>query len=117
MLSFEEHLCELVRGYKWLYDCTSPDHNNRNKIQNSWEEIAAELNSDAKTVAGKWRTVRDRFARKLRVYNQSMRSGAGASLTDYPRILNDLAWLKSFISHRDTSTNFPDMVSKTLVCS
>ena len=65
MLSFEVHLCELVRGFKWLYDCTSPDHKNKNKILNSWEEIAAEFNSDAKkNVSAKWRTVRDRFARK-----------------------------------------------------
>ena len=57
---FDEQLCELVRQYPLLYDCTHPDYKNRDVIQNSWEEIAGTLKSNALTVAKKWRALRDR---------------------------------------------------------
>ena len=97
----------MVRSYPWLYDCTNPRHKDANMKLNSWTEIAENLGSTVKTVSDKWKGVRDRFARKLKVYNESRRSGAGASLTEEPQILIDLGWLKCFIKHRVTTSNFP----------
>ena len=119
--TFTERLCELVREYQHLYDVTHPDHKSRDVARVSWAEIAQDLNSDPAVCMKKWRYVRDRYTRKLKLYHKSMRSGAGADVTDAlaPRLLSDLAWLKTFVSHRDTATNFPgddhgdDMVSKT----
>ena len=115
--TFNEKLCDLVREYQWLYDATHPDYKSRDMARVSWAEIATELNSDSQTVLKRWRYIRDRYTRKLKDYVQSRRSGAGADLTDAPRLVQDLGWLKTFISHRDTSTNFPgdDMVSKTKI--
>ena len=112
---FEERLCELVRNYCHIFDVSSPGHRDKHLVQNSWEEIGRELNVPWTVAKEKWRQVRDRF---VRAHNKSAskRSGDAADGSQDHPILRRLGWLKPFINHRATATNYPknDMVRISL---
>ena len=93
--NLEERICELVRGYPHLFDCTVPGHRDKQKCMNSWEEIALAVELPVKNVQKKWNLARDRF---VRAHNKGMskKSGDDAGGPEHP-ILTQLAWLKVHI--------------------
>ena len=59
--NLQERICKLVRGYIHLYDSTVPEHRDKQRCMNSWEEIALAVELPVKTVQNKWNLARDRF--------------------------------------------------------
>ncbi|XP_029936239.1 uncharacterized protein LOC115379618 [Myripristis murdjan] len=104
--SFEERLSDLVRNYTHLFDNTSPLHSDKHACQNSWRQIAGVLGVDAETCHKKWKAIRDRYVRARRKMLEK-RSGDGAEEIFCPAVLKRLSWLQSYVSHRNTDTNFP----------
>lgn len=68
------HLIELFREYRVLWDPTFMDFKNRNKKHDAWTELGAELKTNASEVEKKMRMLIGQFQRELK----KGRSGDGA---------------------------------------
>ncbi|KAJ3659397.1 hypothetical protein Zmor_011087 [Zophobas morio] len=65
--SSDELLIDLVREYKHLYDHSRKDYKDKTKQENSWEEISTILHIPVQECKQRWKVLRDRYSKELRL--------------------------------------------------
>lgn len=103
-----KRLCEEVQRHPCLYDLSSRDYKDTEKVSNSWKEIAQTLGVNESACRLKWKSLREKFVRARKKLHLKRRSSAAGRLVSVPRIYSFLGWLSAFVRHRDLKSTFPE---------
>lgn len=96
---------EEVQKYDCLYNKYNRDYKNRFKKYNCWVQIATKFEMTPEDAEKKFRNIRTAYGRFLKK-RKSMPSGSGRdAVPPTPREFENLEWLSSLISHRETTSN------------
>lgn len=71
-------LIELYQQRGMLWDASHKDYKDKNKKNDAWADIAAELNVPQKEVENKMHIIRSQFSREKKKLKSSKQTGSGA---------------------------------------
>lgn len=100
-----EDVAEMVQEFPAVYDKRHKGYKDLTVKENVWKKVAEKMNAEETTeglvythedARTKFISFRSKLGRKLKVYRDSLRSGAGAS--DLPDWYKKYAWLADHIS-------------------
>lgn len=107
-MDFNAKLIDTVSNHEPLYNQYLPDHKNRDRIDQHWKEVAAELGSSVELCKTRWSSLRTTYGKKHRVWER-MPSGSASQAPEKWPYYRQLSFLDSFIRHRRTVDNLPDI--------
>lgn len=102
-----ERIIAFVKEHKVLYDKTLRAYKNNNNRNKLWVQLASELGMDAKSLTTRWRSLRDRYVKELKIADLNHRSGAEANDADDSwEFMEHMAFLKEHVAKRKTTSNY-----------
>ncbi|XP_062709729.1 uncharacterized protein LOC109428118 [Aedes albopictus] len=105
--SINERIIAFVKEHKVLFDKTMRAYKNNNTRNKLWAELGSELNMDVKSLTTRWRSLRDRFVKELKIADLCHRSGAEAiDEGDNWEFMEHMAFLKEHVAKRKTTANY-----------
>uniref|UniRef100_A0AAQ5YQC1 MADF domain-containing protein n=1 Tax=Amphiprion ocellaris TaxID=80972 RepID=A0AAQ5YQC1_AMPOC len=96
-----------VMKHRHLYDASHSGHRDHTYVDYSWGEIAATVGKEKQWVKKTWKNLRDRYVKAKRSYTKQ--SGDPGKRKNVPSILEELSWLSTFVSHRETDSKFHEV--------
>ncbi len=100
---FEERLITEVQNYEHLWCVSSKKFSDRDRAQNSWQEIALKLGRDVGVVKAKWKYLRDNYM-KLKKETKH-KSGDAAKKKSHWKFFESLFFLNTLTEKNETETN------------
>lgn len=97
-----ERLIECVRSRPLLYDKTSKDYRNRDKIESAWKEIATNCDLTEHECLSKWRNLRGQYNREQAKAPTSGSSGRKQSKWVYT---DQMSFLRPHLVKRKSESN------------
>ncbi|XP_013855024.1 transcription factor Adf-1 [Austrofundulus limnaeus] len=104
----EEKLIVAVCSHPVLYDQSSVLYRDRNKKDLAWRTVSEEVGMSVAVCKKRWKSLRDTYAKETKKERDRNRSGAGADTTGKWKYMAVMAFLKPFITPRETSGNMQD---------
>lgn len=102
MDNFEGKLIEEVQKYQHIYDSSMKEYRDSIRVQNSWQEIARNLNVEIELAKKKWKYIRESYVKSKKTAKGKSGDGRPTKPNKYFELL---AWLSPFIKHRPTESN------------
>ena len=102
MDSIEAKLCEEVQKYRHLYDSSMKEYRDSIRVQNSWMEIAQNLEIDLDSAKKKWKYIRECFVKSKKTAKGKSGEGRSGKQNKY---YDMVSWLSPFIKHRPKESN------------
>ncbi|XP_029173715.1 transcription factor Adf-1-like [Nylanderia fulva] len=108
-------LIECVRAHPEIYDKGHAGFKNSGIKDSAWKIVGETLNASATDCTARWHTLRERFAKEKRIFEQEGKSGAAASTRPEWALYSVMSFLTPHIRKRKSVDNFQTkaLVSKT----
>ncbi|XP_062549900.1 transcription factor Adf-1-like isoform X2 [Armigeres subalbatus] len=105
-----ERIVAFVKEHKVLYDKSMRAYKNNNIRNKLWDQLASTLNMDVKSITTRWRSLRDRYVKEMKIADLHHRSGAEAIDEDVEQweLMEHMSFLKDHVCPRKTTSNYVD---------
>ncbi|XP_075539188.1 uncharacterized protein LOC142573835 [Dermacentor variabilis] len=116
-LEYNDKLISAVQIRGIIWDCGRQDYKDQRKKAAAWAEIIADIGTDPEgsNVQARWKSLRDTFRKKYRVWKDGAPSGSGASESKHVRwpYFHQLMFLKDQMDIGRTMSNMWEPVEDT----
>ncbi|KAL1493658.1 hypothetical protein ABEB36_009356 [Hypothenemus hampei] len=75
----DEFLLQRIIDYPALYKKDSPDYKSHLKKENCWQKVATAINVDVAIVKSRFKSLREKYRRELKLEEAATRSGSGSN--------------------------------------
>lgn len=102
---FDEELIDFVKEYKILWNVGGRGWKLMDRKNNTWVEIATNMNRDVEVLKNRWKNIKDGFTKCCKKIQDSLKSGAGASKLPTCKNYESLLFLKDNVTNSKNTTS------------